>query len=695
MTHARSNVPLPSRSGPGRAFTGLLPLTLGLAAFGVLTAAPPPGKQPDPPKSEPLPFNHKVETYRSKEGVMVFSLRLEQPFLAEEFDKSNFLRVQAQDRNAYLIYPPQTKFQQKHAEFYGRLRGEGKARLRITYEMVSENLDGSRKIDTRHGDVEIPIPTAEGGPEAIYREWAQQQNTHFLALLSYYPGDTFYQYALLQSRERHGVPPPALPRPVLSQQDMEYGLYHVFTGSQGIQEALQRYTLTQGARPGDLNVHISQLQPPALQSPPYEALLNRKKEKGVQPKVHEITRLVPEDQYCVQFNSFEAAGNFLDLAMDWGDSLLRLFRVHARDNRLQEKYEDQLCLRREPLAKLFAEGAVSELAVTGADPFVIEGTDYTVLFRLQKPDVFEKGAADWLEEVKKKYPGVEEREFNYRGHRIRARYREDRVVSSFVVRLGDYAVYSNSHRAVRKVVDAFAGAAPRLFDALDYRYVTTLLPPSPDRRSGYLYASEAFLRHLVGPAEKISEKRRVQCFNNLIMLNNASLLYRMENAASPGSLSDLTAGRYVDAGKLICPGGGAYSWDNRGDSCNCSLHNRLKYLTPNLEISTLKVSAQEQQEYDRYKQRYQAFYAGLFDPIAVRITTGPRLKLETCILPLANGGLYAQLRESVAKKPLPLGTTPFARSAVLSLLGVSGRQANAASSSRSPGSRKCWRPTRP
>src|ERR1700693_3763881 len=74
---------------------------------------------------EPLPFTHKIEVYRDKEGqVLAFSLKLEQPFLAEEFEKSNYLRLAPLDRNAYLIYPPETRFRQKHAEFYGRLRGQ-------------------------------------------------------------------------------------------------------------------------------------------------------------------------------------------------------------------------------------------------------------------------------------------------------------------------------------------------------------------------------------------------------------------------------------------------------------------------------------------------------------------------------------------------------------------------------------------
>src|SRR5262245_18286414 len=148
-------------------------------------------------RAETLPFKHKFEAYREKDSdVVVFALRLEQPFLAEEFEKSNYLRLSALDRNAYLIYPKETRFRQKHAEFYGRLRGKGKARLRLSYEIVSETIKGSRKVDVRSADLEVDIPAEPGGPKAIFRDWAEQQNLHFLKLLSYYPQEAFFQYAL-------------------------------------------------------------------------------------------------------------------------------------------------------------------------------------------------------------------------------------------------------------------------------------------------------------------------------------------------------------------------------------------------------------------------------------------------------------------------------------------------------------------
>lgn len=645
-------------------------LATGIAACLTLLSALPATGQ-----AEPLPFHHKVEVYRAKDGAgTAFSLRLEQPFLAEEFEKSNYLRLVPLDRNAYLIYPKETRFQQKHAEFHGRLRGEGKAKLRLSYEIVSENLDGSRKVDVRQADIDVALPTAPGGPRSIFTAWAKQQNAHFLDLLNYYPDESFFQYCLLQSRDRYGVTPSFI-KPVPSRDHVETNLYDVLTGSLAIQEMLQHRALHAGPSRGDQTIHISNIDGPALSSLDYARLLAEKSAKQqVQPKVQEITRLIPKDQYFLHFNSVRSAGELFDLANSWGDSLLRLFTVRAQDNRLHEKFEDQLCLRRGPLTNLFADGVVTELAITGADPFFLEGTDVTLLFRLKRPELFEKAAVEWLAAVKKKYPEVVEREFNYRGHKVVVRYTNDRMVSSFLVRHADYAIYSNSHGAIRKIIDVATGKVPRLYDALDYRYATTILPPSTEASSGYLFASEDFVKRMIGPEAKIAEKRRIECFNNLVMLNNASLFYRLENGTSPASLTDLVQGQFVDLSKVVCPHGGAYAFDAKHDTCTCSLHNRLKYLTPNTELPVLKVSADEQEEYKRYKERYQAFWQTVFDPIAIRITVAPRVKLEVCVLPFNNGSLYTTLKNSLDTKPRALDTQRIASSAVGSLVAVPGRK---------------------
>jgi hypothetical protein len=213
-----------------------------------------------------------------------------------------------------------------------------------------------------------------------------------------------------------------------------------------------------------------------------------------------------------------------------------------------------------------------------------------------------------------------------------------------------------------------------LADAKDYHYVTTILPPDAAENTGYFYASEAFLKSIVGPAAKISQKRRLQCFNNLVMLNNASLLYRLENNASPDSLSSLIEGRYIDSRTIVCPHGGSYAIDADRDMCTCSLHNRLRYLTPNVELSVLKVSADEAAEYERYRQRYEQFWQKVFDPLAIRVTVDEAIRFEACVLPFANGSLYRDLRSMVADNALPIDTARIAPSALVSTVFVPGRE---------------------
>ena len=90
-----------------------------------------------------------------------------------------------------------------------------------------------------------------------------------------------------------------------------------------------------------------------------------------------IKRDSGEDVF-VHFNAIQPLTELLDTMSQWDDGALRLFTVRAEDNQVRAKLEDQLCFRRGPLANLFTDGTLSEVAATGADSFVMEGTDVTM-----------------------------------------------------------------------------------------------------------------------------------------------------------------------------------------------------------------------------------------------------------------------------------------------------------------------------
>ncbi len=641
-------------------FASLAVALLAPAAFG------------DPP----LPFTQRVETYRDRDGdIVCFALRLEQPFLGEAFEQSNYLRVTPLDHNAALIYPRETRFTQRQAAFYGRLRGAGQAKLQLEYETVAEDPDGSRRINVSRGELVIDIPSRAGGSDAIYREWARQQNQHFLRLLRYDPRDSFLQYAILQSKALHDVEPPALPSAALADSgQVERDLYSMLSGALAIQESLQLQTLRGVAPAAGGDVHISNVPRIDLRSPPYEDLLGKRLEEGAPPpQLHELARLVPADQYLLHVRTLPVATELLDLTLDWGGSLLRLLTIRGQDTHDLEVLGRQLCISRGELESLSAAGAIGEVAVTGNDLQFSDGTDITLLIRVTRPADFDAAAQRWLADAQAANPGMEVRDYHHAGYNIAARFTADRAVSSFAVRVGDVAVLSNSHVGLRRILDVARGQTPSLHAAPDYAYVLSLLPPAEGPHTGYVYVSDACIRRLISPRAKIAERRRRQCFNHLVMLNNASMLFRMEQGRSPQNLSELVAARYIDERPLICPHGGAYAFDPEDDAALCSLHNRLKRLTPSCELELLTVSGAEVAEYGRFRDRYQEFWSGVFDPIAVRIAAQPSVKLEVCILPLANGSLYTDLRAYLAADPLPPDGAHTPRHTLASISATPGR----------------------
>lgn len=618
-----------------------------------------------------LPFSYTVETFQHEDDpeVRAFVVRLNQPFLAEEFEKSNYIRMKTLDNNAFLIYPSETRFEQRHAEFYGRLRGQGTAKVELSYEVVSENADGSRRIDSRKAVVDVDIPQNTTGAEATYKSWAKKQNEHFAKLLQYYPDETFFEFLVLQSKHRYGVTPPRLAALKSDSNGLEEEVYHLFSGGLQVQRSLQRSTLNGSTVAGDLTNHISAVRAPGLKSADYEKLLSAlTEETDAKPNPHSSSALIPDDQYLVHFNSWKAVSKLREANQQWIEPLYRMMTEDARDHGLIAKYESQLGIRMQDLQAWFEDGTVTGLAMTGSDLYVAEGTDITLILSAKDPAPIQERLEGWVADQQKTLPNTENRKFIYRGVEIHARYTPSRAISSFTVEHEGFVVVSNSHVGIRRIVDTIQERLPSLAECTDYQYVTALHPPSNEADDGYVYASDAFLRYLFSPAFKIGERRRKQSMNHLVMLNNASLFWRLEYGTTPENLEQLISGRFIGRNQLVCPQGGAYSFDAATDSSVNSVFNRIKYLTPIRELDVLKVSNQEVKEYDRYRVRYERLWRDYFSPMALRFSTADSLEVDYCLLPFENSNDWAGLRKQLAsEKRGPMKLQHPAKSTIASI----------------------------
>ena len=100
-------------------------------------------------------------------------------------------------------------------------------------------------------------------------------------------------------------------------------------------------------------------------------------------------------------------------------------------------------------------------------------------------------------------------------------------------------VRSNSLVALQRVLAAIQGkqadGSPvrRLGDSSEFAFIRTLMPRGAKEEDGFLYLSDPFIRKLVGPGLKLTERRRVLCYNHLRMIAHASLMYRGESGKFP------------------------------------------------------------------------------------------------------------------------------------------------------------------
>ncbi|HVG18403.1 MAG TPA: hypothetical protein VNI02_05070, partial [Blastocatellia bacterium] len=395
---------------------------------------------------------------------------------------------------------------------------------------------------------------------------------------------------------------------------------------------------------------ITRLAGPAVKSHPWAQMLAGKK-----PEISPLARCVPEDFYFAEFHSLAKLLDVIDLGDLWGTHLFDQAYQEARSHEVGERVKRQLALESDPLARPFYDQVVEEVAVAGSDLFLREGSDVTMLFRFKQPELFRERMEAFLANAEKRRPDAR----RAAGRHLDIDYVElatpDRDINVFAAypAPGLY-IRSNSKVAFHRVLEAVQGkaadnkAVPRLGDSAEFAYIRTLMPRGAKEEDGFVYLSDPFIRKLVGPQIKITESRRVLCYNNLRMLGHASLLYRTESGKAPDSLAALTesecAPKAFGEGELACPDGGKYSLSPDGTAGVCSRHGQANFMTPCIEIPLAQVNGEEAEAYRAFVTQYNQYWRTFFDPIAIRVQATPqRVRLETIILPLIDNSIYTAL----------------------------------------------------
>ena len=516
------------------------------------------------------------------------------------------------------------------------------------------------------------------------------------------PDDVYLQYVALQlaRNENRGNEAAEAIRQLNSRRRRggwrsrrEVDLFAMFTGALAVQESLQLDTMRgegenliqDAVNPTRNTVQVAKLTGPTVKSHPWGKMLAAQTLAGKTPQVSPLAMCVPEDQYYIAFRSLTKLLEGVDVGDLWGAHLLKQAAKSAKTQQTSRRLKTQLAMKTDPLTRPFYDMVVSEVAVTGSDLYFREGSDITMLFAIKQPEVFKFRMDGFLEAAAKSRDDAVRSTGKVRGVEYVQVATPDRAICVFsAYPRANLHVRSNSKVALERVLQAVAGTGGvrRLGDATEFKYIRTLMVRGDQREDGFAYLSDPFIHRVVGAELKLTERRRMLCYNHLRMIGHAAMLFRTQYGRTPESLDQLaegdcapglfasesSAGRGSGHQAFYCPCGGKYSLSADGTTGVCSHHGHAHQLVPCCEIPLRRTTEQEAKDYKQFVENYSRYWRRFFDPIAIRVQFAPKkYRVETIILPLIDNTVYSGLAMALGGEPEPLDALPVPKRNIFSM----------------------------
>jgi hypothetical protein len=469
----------------------------------------------------------------------------------------------------------------------------------------------------------------------------------------------FYGFAAGKLNERLPKPRPTKGQRVYTPQASTEltELIGTTTGRTSVQEALeQKSALYIDLQSGPRKVALSKLQAPQLPRHPWSNMLAQLSRKG-SPEA--LAGATPADFYFLRIRDFSTFLDLSELADSWGAPALDLLDGKLQNRDLRARYETELALQEGELTRTFGPSVVEELAIVGSDPYLVEGSDLTLIFKVKSALLFDAALLKAQDSFSSLHPGLDIQKTALEGVEITATRSRDGLVRRQRATVDGLELVSNSPAAIRRVISAIHGKVPRLADEPDFAY---MLARDADRDSTVLaFAGDRFVASVVGPQQKIKAAERELALAEISRPGYAALLYGFLNGHSPTSTKDLvTAGLLTPAD--LKPGGVAANFQP-GAAAESSRGSTLGMLplidSPDISL----VTAAEQAGYDAFARSYESEWSDYVDPFAVRVSRaapagGPStLTAELRVLPLLRRE-YRELMSSVGKARVRPGMLP-------------------------------------
>jgi hypothetical protein len=386
------------------------------------------------------------------------------------------------------------------------------------------------------------------------------------------------------------------------------------TGRTAVQRALMADDkLITDARIAKRTIPIDKVKPPELPRADYSGMLSRLGRRGAPEP---LAAAVPADFWYLRSRSFQAFLDVLDLVDDFGQPAANVLDSQPLERGTSARYLAELGLERTELARVLGPAAIDGVAVTGSDPYVHEGTDVTLLFQVKALPLFESSLAKALAMHSATHGATTEKTSVHEGVTIRSTRSANGRIRRERASAGGVELVSNSPAAIRRVISAALGKAPRLSDEADLHFLLARDANQPDETFGFL--SDRFVLSAIGPAQKIAAARRELALGELTTPGMASLLHGWLHGRAPADAKELVLSRLLDQDDLTHFDGKPIEW-LPGKPARSS-YGSMDALEPLIDLLPVdKVTEVEQRAYDSFSQQYRWAWSEYVDPVALRI----------------------------------------------------------------------------
>ncbi len=522
-----------------------------------------------------------------------------------------------------------------------------------------ENLDGcriairSKKTGKPLGKLFLPKPDCSGffvldfvGPDpsvdqaGMRDKFFKTKENHYTNLLTWQaPGAAWFRHQARAARQvRTGDPRMTEPRTGRRQNSDLQDTFSLFTGGRAVSENIQLdRELRVEAGSGNLTVPIDSIVGITTSEIDWSDLIDKSA-----PEKDALSRAIPFDQHALFFPRFRAMADCVDEARERGTPVLRLIDSRSEDALTLERYERQLCLPLDFLARAIGPRLIASAAMTGSDPCLRAGSDVAILFEAIDATALRAMIAARHSAALSNATRVETvtgkivDDIPYTGV-----VSPGREICSYAATIDKVVVVTNSLVQLERIACTLTGDLQSIAQLDEYTFFRDRYRRGDPAESAFLIVSDATIRRWCSPRWRIAISRRTRA---------AAALSEMQAKHLGEIRGGIISARQLEHSQPV-PAFGDLFID--GSGVRSTGYGSLGFLTPIVELPIDRVSEEEKNAYEWYRTRYQRNWRQYFDPIAARLSLDPdKVELDLTVMPLIASSEYRPFMESIGNREL-------------------------------------------